>query len=244
MTVSAEGTPRAVGRPPATTSAELEHAALALFYDKGFDDTTVDDIARAAGISRRTFFRYYASKNDVAWGDFDEHLARFQAHFDAVAPTVPMTTALLECILAFNDFSDEELPWLRRRMTLLLGVPALQAHSVLRYAAWCDIVAGFVARRSGGSQGTLHAQVMARCALGAAVAAYEHWLEDEGTALRDVLEEALTIWLHTGDAVGPRCVPERPRAPEQTGAPEQTRAPDQTRAPRQPSPAREAATST
>jgi len=214
VAVSGEGTARTVGRPPVTTRAELEHTALALFVDKGFDDTTVDDIARAAGISRRTFFRYYASKNDVAWGDFDEHLARFQAHFDAVASAVPTAKALLECILAFNDFSDEELPWLRQRMTLLLGVPALQAHSALRYAAWCDIVAGFVARRSGGSPRQLRAQVVARCALGTAVAAYEHWLDHDGSALRAVLEEALTIWLHTDDTLA------RLGMPAQTGAPE------------------------
>lgn len=161
----------------------------------------MDDIARAAGISRRTFFRYYASKNDVAWGSFDEHLARFQDCFDAISPSVPTTTALLECILAFNDFSDDELPWLRQRMTLLLGVPALQAHSVLRYAAWCDIVARFVARRSDGDHGALRAQVTARCALATAVAAYERWLGDEGASLRAVLEQALSIWLHIDDVM-------------------------------------------
>jgi TetR/AcrR family transcriptional regulator, regulator of mycofactocin system len=187
-----------MGRPPVTSRAELEHIALALFLESGFESTTVKDIARGAGISRRTFFRYYASKNDVAWGDFDEHLARFQAHFDAVPSTVPMTTALRECILAFNDFSDDELPWLRQRMTLLLRVSALQAHSVLRYAAWCDIVANFVARRTGRSAGTLVPQVVARCALGTAIAAYERWLEDDGAHLRGVLDAALSIWLQAG----------------------------------------------
>lgn len=201
--VNPGATVRAIGRPPVTTRAELEHVALALFYDNGFDSTTVDDIARAAGISRRTFFRYYASKNDLAWGDFDEHLARFQAHFDAVPATVPMTTALLECILAFNDFSTEELPWLRQRMTLLLRVPALQAHSVLRYAAWCDIVATFIARRTGCRDGTLLPQVMARCALGTAVAAYEHWLAADDASLHDVLAAALSIWLRTGRVAAP-----------------------------------------
>ncbi len=190
-----------MGRPPVTSRTELEHVALALFSTRGFESTTVTDIARAAGISRRTFFRYYASKNDVAWGDFDEHLARFQAHFDAVPHTISTTSALRECILAFNDFSDDELPWLRRRMTLLLGVPALQAHSALRYAAWCDIVANFVARRTGREAGTLLPQVVARCALGTAVAAYESWLERDGAPLRDVLDAALSVWLRAGLSV-------------------------------------------
>jgi TetR/AcrR family transcriptional regulator, regulator of mycofactocin system len=195
--VSSGASLRAVGRPPVTSRTELEHVALALFFSTGFEATTVEDIARAAGISRRTFFRYYASKNDVAWGDFDEHLARFQAEFDAVPPTVSMASALRECILAFNDFADDELPWLRQRMMLLLRVPALQAHSVLRYVAWCDIVANFVARRTGFGAGTLVPQVIARGALGTAIAAYERWLEHDEAPLRDVLDAALSIWLRT-----------------------------------------------
>ena len=195
MLVTSKGPARATGRPPVTSRTELEHIALALFCEKGFESTTVKDIARGAGISRRTFFRYYASKNDVAWGDFDEHLASFQARFDAVPPEVPTETALRECILAFNDFPDDELPWLRQRMALLLRVSALQAHSALRYAAWCDIVASFVARRTGHAPQTLVPQVLARSALGTAVAAYERWLEDDTTQLREMLDAALSIWL-------------------------------------------------
>ncbi|UUT36556.1 TetR family transcriptional regulator [Microbacterium elymi] len=45
----------------------MSHIALELFLANGFDETTVDEIARAARIGRRTFFRYYASKNDLAW---------------------------------------------------------------------------------------------------------------------------------------------------------------------------------
>lgn len=209
MPVSPGGKARATGRPPVTSRTELEHVALALFLSKGFESTTVKDIAHGAGISRRTFFRYYASKNDVAWGDFDEHLARFQAHFDAVPPDVPTPTALRACIVAFNDFPDRELPWLRQRMALLLRVSALQAHSVLRYAAWCDVVAGFVARRTGRASGTLVPQVFARSALGTAIAAYERWLEDDGTQLREVLDAALSVWLRPWSCpeAGPAAAP-------------------------------------
>ncbi len=222
--VDSGGAVRTTGRPPVTSRAELEHVALALFSERGFERTTVKDIARGAGVSRRTFFRYYASKNDVAWGDFDEHLARLQAHFDAVPPTVPVATALRNCILAFNDFSGEELPWLRQRMTLLLRVAALQAHSVLRYVAWCDIVANFVARRTDRSPATLLPQVVARCALATAIAAYERWLEDDRTPLGEVLDAALCLWLRSVDdsTVGSTApaitLPRDGRAVDRTGA--------------------------
>lgn len=54
-----------VGRPEATSHAAIEEAAFALFAERGFEATTIDDIARAVGVSRRTLFRYYPSKNDI-----------------------------------------------------------------------------------------------------------------------------------------------------------------------------------
>ena len=63
------------GRPPVTSRAELERIALDLFIRQGFTETTLDDIAAAAGIARRTFFGYFSSKNDVVWGDFATLLA-------------------------------------------------------------------------------------------------------------------------------------------------------------------------
>jgi TetR/AcrR family transcriptional regulator, regulator of mycofactocin system len=173
-----------------TSVAELEHVALELFTKHGFEETTVDQIAEAAGIGRRTFFRYFPSKNDVAWGDFDNQLRGFEAAFDAVPPSVPLAAALHACILEFNDFRDEELPWLRRRMTLLLGVPALQAHSTLRYQAWRDVVARFVAGRRGEAAAALVPQVTAHCALGTALSAYEAWLAGSAP-LRDLMDLAV-----------------------------------------------------
>jgi mycofactocin system transcriptional regulator len=185
----------APGRPPATSVAELEHVALDLFTRQGFEQTTVEQIADAAGIGRRTFFRYFRSKNDVAWGDFDHQLRRFRAAFDAVPGSVPLATALHACIAGFNEVPDEELPWLRRRMALLLRVPALQAHSALRYRAWREVVADFVAERRGEERLSLVPQVTAHCALGAAISAYEAWLADGATPLRELMDGALRLWL-------------------------------------------------
>ncbi|MGO9891485.1 MAG: TetR family transcriptional regulator, partial [Solirubrobacteraceae bacterium] len=57
------------GRPPGTSRRAVTRTALELFGDRGFEETTVDDIADALGVSRRTLFRYFASKNDMVWGD-------------------------------------------------------------------------------------------------------------------------------------------------------------------------------
>ncbi|MFF2846066.1 mycofactocin system transcriptional regulator [Streptomyces sp. NPDC058001] len=183
--------PHRVGRKPLTSRAELEKLALGLFATHGFDETTVDDIAAAAGIGRRTFFRYYSSKNDVVWGDFEQELQRMRAWFADCAPEVPLMDALREAIVAFNHLDATQVPWHRQRMTLILQVPALQAHSTLRYADWRAVIAEFVARRLGRPVDATLPQVIAYAALGTAVASYEQWLRDEDSDLDTLLDRAL-----------------------------------------------------
>src|SRR3569833_4690305 len=62
------------GRPPGTSARELDLAALRLFTEQGFHEPTVDQIAEAAGVSRRTFFRYYDAKADVLWNELDTEI--------------------------------------------------------------------------------------------------------------------------------------------------------------------------
>src|SRR3954447_4922718 len=77
--------------PPATTHAEVAHVALELFARDGFDATTMDDVAAAVGIGRRTLFRYYASKNDLVWGEFDRVMEALRAHLDSAGAAPPLT---------------------------------------------------------------------------------------------------------------------------------------------------------
>src|SRR5689334_14098518 len=133
-----------MGRPPATSHDELERIGLELFTTRGFEETTIDEIAAAAGISRRTFFRYYTSKNDLVWGNFDAELHQLRERLAAVPPTVSMMAALREAVVAFNRVDADHVALHRRRMALILGVPTLMAHSTLRFAGWRDVIAEFV----------------------------------------------------------------------------------------------------
>ncbi|MBX6389543.1 MAG: mycofactocin system transcriptional regulator [Frankia sp.] len=181
------------GRRPATTAAELARQALLIFDERGFDATTVDDIAAAAGIGRRTFFRYFQSKNDVAWGDFDAHLERMRAALAATPPQTPVLAALHRAILDFNTYPPSEADWHRRRMALILGTPALQAHSTLRYRRWREVVAEFVAERTGRAVTDLVPQAVAWAFLGVAVAGYEQWLTQPGAELTEILDRSLRL---------------------------------------------------
>jgi TetR/AcrR family transcriptional regulator, regulator of mycofactocin system len=179
------------GRRPATSRAELERVALELFSSRGFEGTTVDDIAAAAGVGRRTFFRYYASKNDVVWGDFDAELDRLRRWFAACPPELPLLDAVRAAVLTFNRLEPDQVPWHRRRMRLILSTPALQAHSTPMYARWRAVVADFAATRTGDRPEDLVPQLLAHVALGAAVAAYEQWLRSADAELEPLLDRAL-----------------------------------------------------
>jgi mycofactocin system transcriptional regulator len=182
--------PPRIGRPPAADRSEVAAAALDLFSRHGFARTTVDAIAAEAGISRRSFFRYFDSKNDVVWGDFDALLASMEAWLAGVDDDVPVLDALTDAVVRFNAVPPEAEAAHRQRMSLILQVPALQAHSTLRYAAWRDIVTRFVARRNGQPEGALLPRLVGHLTLGAAVAAYEQWLAEPGRDLAELLTQA------------------------------------------------------
>ncbi|MGX4695002.1 mycofactocin system transcriptional regulator [Streptomyces sp. JNUCC 63] len=186
------GSPRArVGRPSATSRDRLEGLAFELFASKGFEQTTIDDIAAAAGISRRTFFRYHASKNDLVWGDFDGQLVRLRELLAACPREVPMMDALREAVVSFNRFNPADVPWHRRRMELILRVPALQADSTLRYASWRRVVAAFIADRTGQPQDALLPRQVGYATLATCIAAYEQWLADQSADLTELLDTAM-----------------------------------------------------
>jgi len=90
---AAEALPRR-GRPPGTSRRELELIALRLFAEQGFDSTTIDQISAEAGVSKRTFFRYFSSKASVLWSEFDTEVGTIRAALAAVPPEVPIPPLL------------------------------------------------------------------------------------------------------------------------------------------------------
>jgi mycofactocin system transcriptional regulator len=182
------------GRPQVTSRAQLEHLGLRLFTENGYEATTVDRIAEEAGISRRTFFRYFESKNDLSWGDFHTRLDWLRDRLAAVPPAQPLADAIADAVIEFNAVPPGEETWHRQRMTLLLHVPALQAHGTLRYSDWRGVVADFVARRRGEPVGSLVPRAAGYLALGAALAAYEQWLTDPALDLQEVMTESFELF--------------------------------------------------
>ncbi|HYO36062.1 MAG TPA: mycofactocin system transcriptional regulator [Geodermatophilus sp.] len=186
------GSPRGVAgeAPRGDTRARIERAALELFTEAGFEQVTIEEIAAAAGTSRRTFFRSVGNKADAVWGDFHGHVGRLAALLERSGDDVPVLTAVLAAYVEVNDYAPDDLPVLRQRMRLILTEPALQAHSQLRYADVDRVVAGYVARRAGQEPTALVPRLVATATRAAATTAFEAWLSGAAPSLADALRTA------------------------------------------------------
>lgn len=182
------------GRPPATTHAEIEAVAFGLFARNGFEETTLEEIASALGVGRRTLFRYFPSKADIPWGRFDESLVGFRQTLEDMPRDIPLFEAVHRAVIDFNRFDEAAIAQHRQRMTLILRTPALQAHSVLRYGQWRAVVADYVADRLGVPSDSLLPRTIGQVSLALALSAYEQWLDGDENSLED-------IFVRTGGAL-------------------------------------------
>jgi mycofactocin system transcriptional regulator len=180
----------ATGRPPTTTRDQIASVALDLFDRRGFEETTVEEIATAVGVGRRTIFRYFSSKNDMVWGHFEWVTTRLREHLAESGPEVSLADALRRAAVLSNSYPDDQLPELRIRMTLITTVPALQAHSMLRYAAWRRVVAEYAAERLAEEPDDLLPEAIAHAALGVSMAAFTRWVNHPGEDLEQCLDTA------------------------------------------------------
>jgi TetR/AcrR family transcriptional regulator, regulator of mycofactocin system len=178
------------GRPPGTSARELEIISLRLFSERGFEDTTVEQIAAEAGVSRRTFFRYFDSKADVLWHAFDGEVRALRAAFSAIPPDVPLMDAIRQAVVGVNRYRAEDVPELRTRMNLIGSVPALQASAAQHYDAWERAVIEFAAARLGLAPDSLYPLAIGRATLAVCRAAYDRWA--------DRADADLTVYLDLG----------------------------------------------
>ncbi|PDT87983.1 TetR family transcriptional regulator [Bradyrhizobium sp. Y36] len=160
------------------TRARLTRAAMTLFLERGFEATTIDDIAAAAEVSRRSFFHYFASKEDVvtAWQEnaasalVDEVVAR--------PADESMLTAAENAIAAVIKRLDPAEAAAMSR--LKRDNPALQARDQLKYEKLERALADGLAQRGRTKSDRVNARLVAMIATGAMRVGGESWL-GEGT---------------------------------------------------------------
>jgi TetR/AcrR family transcriptional regulator, regulator of mycofactocin system len=179
------------GRPPGTSARELEVVALRLFSAHGFEDTTLEQIAAAAGVSRRTFFRYFDSKADVLWHEFDGEVRALRAAFAAIPAGLPLMESIRRAVVGVNSYRAEDVPELRTRMHLIGSVPALQASAAHHYDDWERAISDFAAARLGQPATSLYPLAIGRATLAVCRSAYDQWAERADADLTHYLDQAL-----------------------------------------------------
>ncbi|GAB2532536.1 mycofactocin system transcriptional regulator [Nocardia heshunensis] len=179
------------GRPPGTTARAVELIAIRLFAEQGFDETTVEEIAAEAGISRRTFFRYFESKSAVLWYQFDGEVARLREAFTQVPDDVDLMDAIRQVVVAANVYLAQDAPQLRARMHLLGTAPGAQAATGPHYDAWERTVSEFAARKLGEPADALYPLAIGRATLAVCRAAFDRWVIDPDGDLTAYLDLAL-----------------------------------------------------
>ncbi len=135
-------------RKKAKTKAAIQHHALWLFQQQGYDATTIEQIAEAADISPSTFFRYFPTKEDVVmWDDLDPRIiAAFEAQPTEWGPIPALRSALRE---VFAGLPAEVAAQQRERARLIIAVPELRMRMLDQFASMIELIAQLVARRIG-----------------------------------------------------------------------------------------------
>src|SRR5688500_4139270 len=127
----------------------LIQAALELFIDRGFDATTIDDVAARADVSRRTFFRYFQSKEDcvLAWADqiCAEILRGLEQRPAREPPWLAFRAVAVEVLAVYQRDRDHFYPL----ESLIATTPTIRAAKRERMGPFADVCASDVARRDG-----------------------------------------------------------------------------------------------
>jgi AcrR family transcriptional regulator len=156
----------------------LEQAALDLYRERGFDQTTVAEIAERAGLTERTFFRYFTDKREVLfWGQ--DRLRELYAGRIAAAPAsaapIEMVAAALEAVTPLFEGRRDIA---RQRQAVIAAHPGLQERELLKRAALAGALAA--ALRERGVTGTA-ASLAAEAGVIAFKTAYASWVAGPGT---------------------------------------------------------------
>jgi AcrR family transcriptional regulator len=193
MSAAVVSTIGAMGRWEPNARGRLEQAAMELYGERGFDQTTVAEIAARAGLTERTFFRHYADKREVLFGG-SEMLAELLVSAvagasDSARPLDTVAAALEEVGALIQDSRGRDFA--RTRRSIIAANTELQERELIKLASWADTLAGALRERGvDDPAATLAAEI------GIAVfrVAFDRWVGDGNDRdLRALIRESLDV---------------------------------------------------
>lgn len=157
--------------------------AQRLFREHGYGATTIEDIAKAAGIGRRTFFRYFDTKDDVVLWRFDQFARHAVSLLEARPDHEPMLTALERALTQASEFYNQDPEQTLFVLRLTEATPSLYAQQLLQQDRWKRWFAEVLGAREGCSPTALPPQITATAGFEAMAIAVKCWVDDPAIGL-------------------------------------------------------------
>jgi AcrR family transcriptional regulator len=170
MAASGQSGPRTRGRPVEIDPSHLSRVAVELFAERGYDEVSAAEVAAAAGVSRRSLFRYFPAKADLVWDGFEESLQALSAALQESTGLSPAAAVLAALTSAAERTPVVELT--RTRLRILAAHAELVSIGLGRLNEQTELCAGYL--RSRGVD-DLVARVQAAAITAAAFTGYLHW---------------------------------------------------------------------
>lgn len=172
------------------TRIAIQKEAMRLFLAKGFDETTIEDIAEAVDISPSTFFNYFPSKEEVVFEDELDPL--ILTAFDALPPDVhPIRRLRMAMQAVFSKLTPEQDKVMRERMQLLATTPELRGAMLSQFASIVDQIAHLLGPRVGRKRDDFAVHNIAGAVLGVMLAAMLEIIDNPKADLLKVTDDAL-----------------------------------------------------
>lgn len=187
----------------------LVAAAFELFLERGFEATTVDDIVALAGVGRRSFFRYFPSKEDVVFPDHERCLADMTEFLASAAEDDEPVARVCDAARMVLRMYAENPAFSVQRYRLTKSFPGLRAYELSVVWRYERALAAYLRRRfAGWSDGDLRADVIAAAVVAAHNNALRSWLRSGGegdaeAAVDHALSFVQDSWAPDGAAGGP-----------------------------------------
>lgn len=197
------------------TRRELIRAAMRLFEERGYEETTVAEIASAAGVSTKTFFNYFASKDEVLFPHLSRRIDAAVALIEqrgADAPVAEVLVAAMQHMLADALTEEVDGGLAAVRLPMIMSVPAVQAATLHRYFMAETQLARALQRAYSDTLDPATAAAVIGSVMGAAIAAALVCLQegDKGQQLRTAVERAIGIAIRGVHNLGPSADRTRP----------------------------------
>jgi AcrR family transcriptional regulator len=195
MSVAAIKYDRGMGRWEPNAQGRLERAALELYVERGFEQTTVAEIAKRAGLTERTFFRYFADKREVLFagaGSLQDFLVGALASAPDSAAPIDAVASALE---AAGALLQERREYARQRQSVIAANAELQERELIKLASLASAMAGVLRRRGVADSA---ASLTAEAGIAVFRIAFERWVsqtsrQDLPHFIRESLDELKAV---------------------------------------------------